>query len=217
MAGAGFRISAKLHGLQAAIDAALGETAQQVTRGVRLATTGLKDELRGQVVGAGLGDRLAKTWQAEVYPKGKNSLSPAGWVYSKAPEIIDAFDRGATIHPIAGGHYLWLPTENVPRDRGAPRGSSRRAGPLEVELQFNQDLIIRDGKGGNKLAFIKGVRAKNGRGARKATPRRLAQGRSEDLILMFTLVPLVKLPKDLDVQKAADGWGARLPGMIGGS
>ena len=43
---------------------------QAVTLSIREATDGLKTELRSQITGAGLGQRLANTWRGEVYPKG---------------------------------------------------------------------------------------------------------------------------------------------------
>jgi hypothetical protein len=50
--------------------------------------------LRGQVTGAGLGERLAKSWRGDLYPKGGMSINAAGFVYTKAPEIIGAFAYG---------------------------------------------------------------------------------------------------------------------------
>lgn len=70
---------------------------QAVTNSIREATDGLKTELRSQITGAGLGQRLANTWRGEVYPKGKLSTKAAGLVYSRAPVIVGAHDQGATI------------------------------------------------------------------------------------------------------------------------
>lgn len=54
---------------------------------------GLKTELRRQVAGAALGQRLAKSWRDRHYPNQK--LDAASLVYSKAPQIIRASDEGA--------------------------------------------------------------------------------------------------------------------------
>ena len=45
-----------------------GGLADRLRAGVTEASTGLKQELRGQVTGAGMGERLARTWQDKIYP-----------------------------------------------------------------------------------------------------------------------------------------------------
>jgi hypothetical protein len=52
------------------------------------------------------------------------------------------------------------------------------------------------------------------RGFRRATDR--ARARSEGLttVVMFLLVPQVKLSKRLDVARAAEHWSAQLPALI---
>ena len=82
---------------------------QAVTHSIREATDGLKTELRSQITGAGLGQRLANTWRGEVYPKGQMSIKAAGLVYSRAPVIVGAHDQGATIRS-KDGFWLAIPT-----------------------------------------------------------------------------------------------------------
>lgn len=179
------------------------------------AQQGLKEELRDQVRGAGLGERVAKAWQGRTYPQGKrSSIDPAAYVWTKAAKIVDAFDRGASIYPTGGRRYLALPTKNVPRKLGAGAGRSGLMTPLDVETAFNQDLIVRRGSGGRLLAFVNAVPSANRRGFRPATAGRLAKGRTAQLVLMFVLVPSVKLPKLLDLQAAANAWADRVPGLI---
>lgn len=180
-----------------------GEIAAATARAMRRAAVELKDELRDQVTGAGMSQRLANTWRGRVYPKARRSLTPAGYVWSNAPEIINSYAAGATLRPHGGKRYLWIPTRNVPR-RG--RGAGKRLTPDEVEIEFNQDLIVRKGKGRNRLAFVSAVQARSrSRPAlRQATARRLAQGRSAQLKLMFVLVPSVAKPKLFDLQDSAD-------------
>src|ERR1700694_881128 len=199
-------VTAELGSLSAIMKDVEGELAGKATAAMRTATQATKDELREQVSGAGLGTRLAKTWQANVYPNSSSSLNPAGYIYSKAPDIVDAFVRGATIVPVNGGRYLAIPTNNVPRRPG--RGT-RRMTPVEVEATFNQDLFFLRGKQGRLLAFIKGVDAKSGRGARRATSGRVKQGRTVRPILMFTMVPAVHAPKLLDLAGPAERWADR--------
>lgn len=56
-------------------------------------------KLRADVVSGGFyrAARLAKTWRGTTYPKGGDSLSPAGWFANKARVIIDTFTDGVTI------------------------------------------------------------------------------------------------------------------------
>src|SRR5512134_1485539 len=105
------RLQAALQGdLQTLLKAELRGAERAVTAGVRAATLGLKTELRAQVTGAGLGQRLANTWRSRIYPEGgEQSLSTAGFVWSKAPNLIRLYDEGAIIRS-KQGLYLAIPT-----------------------------------------------------------------------------------------------------------
>ena len=80
-----------------------------VTAAMRQAADGLKADLRRQVTEAGMGQRLANTWRAELYPKGRKSIKAAGFVFTRAPTIIRAFDQGAVIKS-KHGFWLAIPT-----------------------------------------------------------------------------------------------------------
>jgi hypothetical protein len=191
------------------------------------AVTGLKSELRGQVLEAGMGQRLANTWRSNVYPAayGRKSINPAGVVWSAAPLIIDAFARGASIRPVNGSKYLWIPTKNVPKHRraGSYRSNlSKRAGggssmsPEECELHFNTEFIVRPGRAGSLLAFMDltaGLNTKRGAWRRDTAGRR-QQGRRARPVLMFVLRKTVKLPRRFDIESAANRWAAKLPALF---
>ena len=81
--------------LQADVQAELRDIERAVASGTRDAGRGLKSELRRQVGATGLGQRLARAWRDEHYPKRK--LNAASLVYTKAPQLIRAFDEGAVI------------------------------------------------------------------------------------------------------------------------
>jgi Family of unknown function (DUF6441) len=98
--------------LQANMRAELGDIERAASNGTRDAGRGLKTELRRQVASAGLGQRLAKSWRDKHYPNRK--LDAASLVYSKAPQIIRAFNEGAVIQS-KRGRFLAIPTENAPR------------------------------------------------------------------------------------------------------
>lgn len=179
------------------------------TLGMRALTAGLKGELRDVTRAAGLGEKLANAWRGETYPKATNSLEPASYVWTKAAKIIGAFAQGATITPTDGRRYLAIPTEHVPL-----KGRGRRMTPVEVEAAFNQDLIVRKGKGGRLLAFVDVIPAKNKRGFRPVTKGRVRQGRTSKLVLMFILVRSVQLGKRIDPDAVAERWAGRFDELV---
>jgi Family of unknown function (DUF6441) len=77
--------------LQADMQAELRDIERAVTIGTRDAGRGLKTELRRQVSGAGLGQRLANSWRDKHYPNRK--LDAASLVYTKVPQMIRALMR----------------------------------------------------------------------------------------------------------------------------
>jgi hypothetical protein len=191
-----------------------GGVAESATDAMRETTLPALMELREQVASNGLGQRLANTWRDRVYPEQRESMTPTGYIWSNAPDIIDSFLRGATIRPVGGAKYLWIPTKNVPlvRARVNSRGRNIKGGamsPPEVESMFNADFQIRKGRAGTLLAFIDVVRAKNMRAFRRATKGRAAQGRTAKPVLMFVLRRTVRLPKLLDLQGPAQRWESR--------
>lgn len=201
------------------------EIAQDITTIMTQEVDVLKQELRSQITGAGMGAKLARTWRSNVYPQGGRSLNPAGYIWSAAPEIVDAFIRGATIRPVNGAKWLWIPSKNVPRRRRAGSYSSsmgrRSRGtamtPEEVELHFNAelDLAFEGGKGFAFIDVVSGV----SRGFRPATAgrvngRRGVAPRKAKPVLMFTLVRSVKMPRLLDLEGPARKAAARVASRL---
>lgn len=70
-----------------------------------------KGRLRADIVAGGFHQSIAlsKTWRAITYPKGKNSLDVAGWFFTKAGLIIDAFESAVTIRVSSGAKFLAVP------------------------------------------------------------------------------------------------------------
>jgi len=189
-----------------------GSIAKAATEAMRETTKPALTELREQTTSNGLGQRLANTWRDRVYPEQRESMTPTGYIWSNAPEIADGFIRGATIRPVSGGNYLWIPTDNVPRARGrvSVRGKNIKGGrmaPQEVEAMFGSDFFFRRGRNGTLLAFIDAIRSKNQRGFRQNTGGRRRQGRMSEPVLMFVLRRTVKLPKLLDLKGPGERWG----------
>ena len=212
------------------MDSFEGGVAKAATRAMRSSLIPTRDELRQQIVSAGLGARLANTWTGRAYPDGeKNSINPAGFIWSRAPTIVAGFIAGATIRPINGAQYLWIPTDNVPRARsrtgrqlgmsgGRMRYERRPAGALtpdECERRYDTGFVIRPGRNGNLLAFMDLIRSRNRRGERANTKGRRAQGRISRLTLMFTLTRQARLPKLLDLDGPAARWTARFDSVFG--
>lgn len=83
----------------------LHEAEAAVTRGVFAAGLGLRDDWRGQVRASGLGSRLANTVRQADFPRSGTSLRAASLVWTKAPDILHAFDGGVLIR---GKDGLWL-------------------------------------------------------------------------------------------------------------
>jgi len=183
---------------------------QAVTQSIREATEGLKTELRNQITGAGLGQRLANTWRGEVYPKGKLSIKAAGLVYSRAPEVVGAHDRGATIRS-KDGFWLAIP---LPAAGKGPRGKRMTPGLWEKLRGQRLRLIYRRGK--PSLLVAENQRARQGQrgGFSAASQKAQATGRGLVTVPMFLLVPQVTLKKKLDIDSASRRWVSTLANRI---
>ena len=199
--------------LQANMRAELGDIERAASNGTRDAGRGLKTELRRQVASAALGQRLANSWRDKHYLNRK--LDAASLVYTKAPQIIRAFDEGALIRS-KRGRFLAIPTENAPRKGTAGRRISpstfpeHRFGPLRfVPRPTGPSLLVVDG-----LRASLSRRTGQLRGFRRATDRARRSGQGLTTVVMFLLVPQVKLPKRLDVARAAERWSGQLPALI---
>lgn len=209
------RIDAEIIGFRDTMADINGFVARSATFAMRETTPETLSDLRRQITDAGMGTRLANTWRGGSYPVGARvSVNPGGYIWSNAPLIIDAFARGATIRPVNGANFQWIPTKNVPRARGrvSRGGRNMRGGamtPEEVENRFNTDFEYRPGKAGTVLAFIDVVRAKNMRGYRAATAGRQRQGRVAKPVLMFVLRKFVRMPKAVDLDRPAQRWADR--------
>jgi len=199
--------------LQADMQAELRNIERAVTSGTREAGRGLKTELRRQVASAGLGQRLANSWRDKHYPNQK--LDAASLVYTKAPQIIRAFDQGAVIRS-KRGRFLAIPTENAPR-RGT---DGKRISPRTFPEHRFGPLRFVPRPSGPSLLVVDGLRASYSRqtgqlrGFRRATGRARRGGAGLTTVVMFLLVPQVKLRKRLDVARAAERWSAQLPALI---
>lgn len=94
--------------LQSSIDERLREIEAAYWRAMDRVVEAGKGRLRADVVAGGFHKAVAlsKTWRGNTYPKGKDSLEVAGWIYTRAGLIIDAFSEATVIK--AGGNHKFL-------------------------------------------------------------------------------------------------------------
>jgi len=197
----GMDITGNLAAMMAA-EIKAGERA--VSKAIGEAAGSLKTAWRGQITGAGLGARLARTIRSEQFPKGKDSLNAAALVWSNAPLIIGAHEEGPLIRS-KSGFWLAIPTpaagKSMRGGRITPGEWERRRG---IRLRFvyrprGPSLLVAEGRL-NSRGLAVGSRSKTGRGA--------------TTVPIFLLVPQVKLRKRLDLARDAKAAQERIPGAI---
>ena len=184
-----------------------------VTAGVREETTKLKLTLRRQVTSAGLGSRLGNTWRDAVYPRVQKSLEAAGFVWSKAPGIVGAYERGAVIRSTRG-FYLAIPLQaagklGLGRKKITPGLWERMTG-LRLRFVYRRgapSLLVAD-----NAKLTKGGRARANISRRNGAEFTRLSGRST--VPIFLLVPQVTVRKRLDVAGAAVAAADQLPTSI---
>ena len=175
-----------------------------VSAAMREAGSKLKTAWRGQITGAGLGQRLANSIRSQTYPKVGESLSAAALVWSKAPQIINAHDAGLMIRSKSG---FWLAIPMAAAGKG-PRG--RRITPGEWEKRRGMRLRFVYRRGAPSLLVADG--RLNSRGLGVAS--RSKTGRGQSTVPIFLLVPQVRLAKRLNLARDAERAQAAIPGLI---
>lgn len=214
------------------------------TAAMKAAAETLKNRLRADVLGAGLGQGVANAWRFdELYPQDGLSASPAAKVRTKAPKIIHAFDRGVEIRA-KGGRWLPIPLPAAGRGSGNKKltpkrfleahpgvrlrfvrvgrsariqlGSARRGPPRAWRYSA---MLVAEGARLSDLRFGANLNRKGVGG--------IAAGREGHAVLrkrkgptggasipVFALVRLARLSKRLDVEARADEAQAHLAGVL---
>lgn len=185
--------------------------AAEIKAGERAATAAaresgddLKQRWRSQITRAGLGQRLGRTVQSRSYPRGATSIDAATLVWTNAPEIVGAFDRGVTIRSRAG-FWLAIPTDAAGRGR---RGGRITPGEWEQRTGLRLRFVYRRGK--PSFLVAEGRVSKAGRAVRS----RSKTGRGVQTIPIFILVPQVRLRKRLDLARDAEAVQDALAGRV---
>lgn len=186
----------------------IGAAEKAVTAGVRRIGGIVKDEWRRQVVGGGLGQRLANAIRQKNYPAKGQSMGAASLVYAQpnrkksasAADVIDAFDKGALIR---GKDKLWLA---IPFPAAGKVAGSRNIGrltPLRWEQRTGMPLRFVYRRGKPALLVVDQARLdKKEHAKRKGGRRRKSDGilSGEMTIPIFLLLPQAQLKKRLDLE-----------------
>ena len=152
--------------------------------------------------------------RTQVFPKRGNSLGAASLVFTKAPLLIRAFTEGALIRA-RGGRFLAVPTPAAPAigtdgKRISPKNFAR--GQLRfIATAGGGGLLVVDVAAGTATT-AKERRSQLRRRSPRGTLSRRREGRKT--IVMFVLVPQVRLKKRLDPLRLAKRARDRLPGRI---
>ena len=123
--------------LQEAIDGQLDALHGAYWRAMNRVVEAGKGRLRADIVEGGFHNArmLASTWQGRTYPRDKNSLEVAGWLYTRARTLIEVFETSTTIKVAGNAQFLAIPL-------GPAKAIVRR-----LQQQKKKGLIGRDAWG----------------------------------------------------------------------
>jgi hypothetical protein len=189
------------------------DTEKAVAAAMNDVQAGLKDELRQQVIEAGMGSRLAKTWRGRRFPESRPSINSAAYLWSRAPDIVDAFERGVPI-VARNRRFLAVPTKDagvshttVKNKRLTPTIWETETG---VKLRFvprgSHALLVTD------ASYVRQPARWRRRKSFKPIRAPLSGGRR--FLVIFVLLPMVNPRKRFDVEGAGNRWADRVPGLI---
>jgi len=185
-----------------ASEIAKGEKA--VTTALKQAGESLKADWRSEIVRAGLGAKLSRSIRNKTFPRAGQSINASALVYSNAPKIIGAHEKGAMIRS-KNGSWLAIPTpaagKGLRGGRITPEQFERKSG-LKLRFIYRRgqaSLLVAEGRLSSR-GNVAASRSKTGRGV--AT------------VPVFILVPQVKLSKRLDLARSADRAQSAIPGAI---
>lgn len=70
-----------------------------------------KGRLRADIIAGGFhnANSLANTWRGNAYPRDRNSLDVAGWIYTRAGMLISVFEEATVIKVAGNAQFLAIP------------------------------------------------------------------------------------------------------------
>ncbi len=191
--------------------------ARAVTGGVDDTTLWLKNALRQQILAAGLPQRLANVVRSKRYPQRGDALDAAGLVYerpkkpgSEVADLVNVFNTGVTIYAV-NRRFLAIPTTAAQQGRYPESGNKRhRVTPAAFEQATGLDLHFVLGPPGKPSFLV----ADMARTTPKGFARRAANPRKGRSVVIFILLPMVRLRKRLDWLALSLAASEALPGNI---
>ena len=186
------------------------------TQAVRTAANRLKLKQRQKLANNRMSRRLQNTWRADVYPQGgKTSFRAAANVYTKAPHIMEGLEKGSLIKS-SNGMFLAIPTPQAPK-LGKDR---KKISPSNFpEHKFGRLRFVYR-RGGPSLLVVDNAAVsysqKRGSFGRVRTASKRARSTSKGLstVVMFILVPQVRMPKILNFEQDAGLAQNSIPNLI---
>jgi hypothetical protein len=207
------RFSFKADDTAAVLKRAFDDTEKAVSEAMDEVQAGLKDELRGQVVAAGMGQRLANTWRGKRYPEGRPSMNSAAYVWTRAPDIVDAFERGVPILA-RNKRYLAIPTKDAGVSHTTVKNKRLTPAIWETETGVRLKFVPRSGHAllVTDASYVRQPSRWRRRKSFKPIRTPLTGGRR--YLVIFVLVPMVDPRKRFDVEGAGERWADRVGGLI---
>lgn len=195
----------------AAWEAQIDAAEKAVTKGVQSVARALQSGWRSQIEYSGLGKGLSNSIRRLNFPKAGLSIRAASLVYSNASKVVDAFDRGVIIRS-EKGLYLAIPTQaagvkGLRRKRITPSGWEQRTG---MRLRF----VYRPGRWPILVADDARINKKGLAAQKKGKRRPNGMLVGAQTVVIFVLIPQVKMPKKLDLDRVTNAAEAALPGVI---
>ncbi len=184
-----------------------------VAAGIKEVTEGIRTDLKGQVSEAGLGMGVANAWRAKYYQMGE-VMKATGFIYTRAPDIITAFNYGVTIRS-EKGLYLAIPTPAAPK-KGE---NGKRINPMNFPESSLGRLRFVYRPGNISLLVVDDLRARTGKrgGFARASASAITKQRGVTTVVMFILVRQVSMKKKLDSEMVCGKWEGELGNRILGN
>lgn len=208
------RLAAALTGnLKKMMEEEVRVASRSITESIEEVSGKILSELRAETSGA-LGTRVANAWRRKRYPQGRDSMAAAGWIYTKAPNIISAFAQSQLIRSNKG---MWLA---IPGPGCPVRVGRKKPTPAMIEAMYRRPLefVYRPGK--PALLVMRDVTASYSRrtgqlrGFRNLSEKRRAAGRGGASIIMFFLVPAVRTRRLIDIDSKISAAETELPAIM---
>ncbi|WP_457650874.1 DUF6441 family protein [Profundibacter sp.] len=197
--------------LQAALYREYQAGEKAVSRAMDWAGRIVQRDWRRQIKGAGLGRRLSNSIRAKRYPEGTTSMNAAAFIWSNAPEIVGAHDRGALIRS-KDGFWLAIPVDRIAKRMRGPRNA--RITPHIWEERTGRRLRFVYRRGRHPLLVDDGTARQRRTSDPLSWTSSKRRFRRNVVTPIFVLVPQVKLSKRLDLARGAEVVARTVPTAI---